>query len=138
MLFPIWTGAGGRGDEGREGRRDCRTQREKTEEAEHPLGQEERQKEGQRQQRDGRQSEERDSMLPSRRHCRRMPPDDMFFSASISVKLRELAKISTSTRLTRRCRKVTEASTLRPCEGSMLSSSCCDTRGEEEEEGGGI
>ena len=62
--------------------------------------------------------------LPRRRHCRRRPPDDMFFSASISVKLRELAKMSTSTRLMRRCRKVTEASSVRPWEGSMFSSSC--------------
>lgn len=48
----------------------------------------------------------------------------MFFSASISVKLRELAKMRTSTRLMRRCRKVMEASTVSPCEGSMFSSSC--------------
>lgn len=48
----------------------------------------------------------------------------MFFSASISVKLRELAKMRTSTRLMRRCKKVTEASTVKPWEGSMFSSSC--------------
>lgn len=62
--------------------------------------------------------------IPRRRHWRRIPPDDMFFSASISVKLRELAKMRTSTRLMRRCRKVMEASTVKPCEGSMFSSSC--------------
>lgn len=62
----------------------------------------------------GGQTRERVSEIPRRRHCRRMPPDDMFFSASISVKLRELAKMRTSTRLMRRCKKVTEASTARP------------------------
>lgn len=60
------------------------------------------------------QTRERVSEIPRRRHWRRMPPDDMFFSASISVKLRELAKMRTSTRLMRRCKKVTEASTARP------------------------
>lgn len=70
--------------------------------------------------------------IPRRRHCRRMPPDDMFFSASISVKLSELAKIRTSTRLTRRCKKVTEASTDKPWEGSMFSSSCWKSREKEE------
>lgn len=68
--------------------------------------------------------------LPRRRHCRRTPPDDMFFSASISAKLRELAKMRTSTRLMRRCRKVTEASNARPWEGSMFSSSCCRYTGD--------
>ena len=62
--------------------------------------------------------------VPRRRLCLRIPPEDMFFSASISVKLREEAKIRTSTRLMRRCRKVTEASTDRPWDGSMFSRSC--------------
>lgn len=62
--------------------------------------------------------------VPRRRLCLRIPPEDMFFSASISVKLREEAKIRTSTRLMRRCRKVTDASTDRPWDGSMFSRSC--------------
>lgn len=68
--------------------------------------------------------------VPRRRHCRRMPPDDMFFSASISAKLRELAKMRTSSRLMSRCKKVTEASTAKPWDGSMFSSSCWGQRGE--------
>lgn len=63
--------------------------------------------------------------LPSRRHCRRIPPDDIFFSASISVNPRELANISTSTRLISLCKNVTEVSTERPWVGSIFSSSCC-------------
>lgn len=48
--------------------------------------------------------------LPSRRHCRNIPPDDIFFSDSISVNPRELANINTSTRLVNRWRNATEAS----------------------------
>ncbi|KAA8586863.1 hypothetical protein FQN60_000699 [Etheostoma spectabile] len=47
--------------------------------------------------------------LSRRRHCLISPPDDMFFSASISLKLRELANTSTSTMAMRRDRKAYEA-----------------------------
>lgn len=65
--------------------------------------------------------------LPRRRHCLRIPPEDMFFSASISVKLSELAKISTSTRLISLCKNISDASTAKPWDGSMFSNSCCKT-----------
>lgn len=38
----------------------------------------------------------------NRKHCRNIPPLDIFFSASNSLKFNELAKISTSAILTRR------------------------------------
>lgn len=60
---------------------------------------------------------------PSRRHCRIRPPEDMFFSASISLKFRELAKTSTSTMAISRLRKVTAVSADMPCVTSMFSSS---------------
>lgn len=62
--------------------------------------------------------------LPNRRHCRKMPPDDIFFSASISVKPNELAKIRTSTRLIALWRNVIAVSIERPWVGSIFSSSC--------------
>lgn len=60
---------------------------------------------------------------PRRRHCLIRPPDDMFFSASISLKLRELANTKTSTMAMRRDRKVTAVSEDMPCVASMFSSS---------------
>lgn len=60
---------------------------------------------------------------PRRRHCLIRPPDDMFFSASISLKFSELAKTSTSTMAMRRDRKVTAVSEDMPCVASMFSSS---------------
>lgn len=47
----------------------------------------------------------------------------MFFSASISLKLRELANTKTSTMAMRRDRKVTAVSEDMPCVASMFSSS---------------
>lgn len=60
---------------------------------------------------------------PRRRHCLINPPEDMFFSASISLKLRELANTSTSTMAMRRDRKVTAVSEDMPCVASMFSKS---------------
>lgn len=51
------------------------------------------------------------------------PPEDMFFSASISLKLSELANTSTSTMAISRDRKVTAVSDDMPCVASMFSSS---------------
>lgn len=50
----------------------------------------------------------------------------MFFSASISLKLRELANTSTSTMAMRRERKVTAVSEDIPCVASMFSNSVCE------------
>lgn len=61
--------------------------------------------------------------LPSLRHCRIKPPEDMFFSASISLKFRELANTSTSTIAINRLRKVTAVSADMPCVTSMFSNS---------------
>ncbi len=58
---------------------------------------------------------------PSLRHCRISPPEDMFFSASISLKLSELAKTSTSTMAISRVRKITAVSDDMPCVASMPS-----------------
>lgn len=60
---------------------------------------------------------------PRRRHCLIRPPDDMFFSASISLKLRELANTKTSTMAIRRDRNVTAVSEDMPCVASMFSNS---------------
>lgn len=46
----------------------------------------------------------------SRKHCRSMPPLDIFFSASSSPKFNELANISTSAMLTNLCKKETATS----------------------------
>lgn len=59
----------------------------------------------------------------SRRHCRKIPPLDIFFSASSSPKFKELAKIRTSAMLTNRCRNDTATSIGMPWVGSMTSSS---------------
>lgn len=61
--------------------------------------------------------------LPSLRHCLISPPEDMFFSASISLKLRELANTRTSTIAMRRLRNVTAVSADMPCVTSMFSNS---------------
>ena len=55
----------------------------------------------------------------------RMPPEDMFFSASRSAKLRLEAKTRTSAIMTRRCRNVIATSIGIPCVGSSTSSSFC-------------
>lgn len=60
---------------------------------------------------------------PSLRHWRIRPPEDMFFSASISLKLRELENTNTSTITMRRDRKVMAVSEDMPCVASMLSNS---------------
>lgn len=62
-------------------------------------------------------------ILPSLRHWRIRPPEDMFFSASISLKLRELENTKTSTITMRRDRKVMAVSEDMPCVASMLSNS---------------
>ena len=54
-----------------------------------------------------------------------MPPEDMFFSASRSAKLRLEAKTRTSAIMTRRCRNVIATSIGMPCVGSSTSSSFC-------------
>lgn len=61
--------------------------------------------------------------LPSLRHCLINPPEDMFFSASISLKFRELANTRTSTIAMRRLRNVTAVSADMPCVTSMFSNS---------------
>jgi len=61
--------------------------------------------------------------LTSRRHWRKIPPLDMFFSASSSPKLSELAKMRTSAMFTSRCRNDTATSIGIPCVGSITSSS---------------
>lgn len=61
--------------------------------------------------------------LPSLRHCLINPPEDIFFSASISLKFRELANTRTSTIAMRRLRNVTAVSADMPCVTSMFSSS---------------
>lgn len=62
-------------------------------------------------------------VVTNRRHCRKIPPLDMFFSASSSPKLSELANTRTSAMLTSRCRNDTATSTGIPCVGSITSSS---------------
>lgn len=62
-------------------------------------------------------------ILTSRRHCLSIPPLLMFFSASSSPKLSELAKIRTSAILTNRCRKLTATSIGIPWVGSITSNS---------------
>uniref|UniRef100_A0A6B0UIJ7 Uncharacterized protein n=1 Tax=Ixodes ricinus TaxID=34613 RepID=A0A6B0UIJ7_IXORI len=59
----------------------------------------------------------------SLRHCLRIPPLDMFFSASRSEKLSEDAKTSTSVIYTSRWRKATATSIAMPWVGSITSSS---------------
>lgn len=59
----------------------------------------------------------------SRKHCLKIPPLDMFFSASSSPKFKELANIKTSAILTSRCRKDTATSRGIPCVGSSTSNS---------------
>jgi len=61
--------------------------------------------------------------LTRRRHWRKIPPLDMFFSASSSPKLSELAKMRTSAMFTSRCRNDTATSIGIPCVGSITSSS---------------
>lgn len=63
------------------------------------------------------------AVLTSRKHCRRMPPLDIFFSASNSAKLSAEAKMRTSAIDTSRWRKVTATSTGMPWVGSMTSNS---------------
>ena len=69
-----------------------------------------------------------DEHTPRRRHCLINPPDDMFFSASISLKLSELANTRTSTMAMRRDRKVTAVSEDMPCVASMFSNSVWERR----------
>lgn len=59
----------------------------------------------------------------SLKHCLRIPPLDIFFSASSSPKFKELAKISTSAMLTSLCRKETATSIGIPWVGSITSNS---------------
>lgn len=61
----------------------------------------------------------------SLKHCRKIPPLDIFFSDSSSPKLRELANISTSAMLTSLWRKETATSIGMPWVGSITSSSLC-------------
>lgn len=60
---------------------------------------------------------------PSLRHWRIRPPEDMFFSASISLKLRELENTNVSTITMRRERKVMAISEDMPWVASMLFNS---------------
>ena len=64
----------------------------------------------------------------SLRHCLRMPPLDMFFSASSSEKLRDEAKTRTSAMLTKRCKNETATSTPMPWVGSKTSNSFCKNK----------
>ena len=59
----------------------------------------------------------------SRRHCLRIPPEDMFFSASRSAKLRLEAKMRTSAMTTSLWRKEIATSMGMPWVGSSTSSS---------------
>ena len=61
--------------------------------------------------------------LPSLRHCLRIPPLDMFFSCSSSLKLILLANTSISVIFISRCRNDTACSIERPWLGSSISTS---------------
>lgn len=60
-----------------------------------------------------------------RKHWRKIPPLDIFFSASSSPKFSELAKINTSAILTNRCKNDTATSNGIPWVGSSTSNSDC-------------
>ena len=57
------------------------------------------------------------------RHCLRIPPEDIFFSASRSAKFRDDAKISTSAITTNLCKNEIATSMGIPCVGSKTSNS---------------
>lgn len=63
--------------------------------------------------------------LTNLKHCLKIPPLDIFFSASSSPKFSELANIRTSAMLTNLCKKETATSIGIPCVGSITSNSLC-------------